>query len=171
MNSKIKLILTVRDPVERLVSDYVHRYVGEQDDKPLEKLVLDKNGGVNTDYHPMKISAYSNHIEEWLKVFKRKQIHIVDGDNLTENPFQEMTKIEKFLGIEHIFTTHNFHFNDSKDFYCYRTAGEDKCLSASKGRSHPDVDPKVIRNLRQFLEPFNELFFHLVGRRFDWPSA
>ena len=171
MNRKIKLILTVRDPVERLISDYTHRVHDKMDDKPLEELVLDKYGEVNTEYQPVSISVYHKHVEEWLKVFKRKRIHIVDGDNLTENPFQEMTKIEEFLGFKHIFTRDNFQFNETKGFYCYKTAKREKCLGESKGRAHPEVDPIVIKKLRQFFKLFNELFFELVGRQFDWPSV
>ena len=162
-------MLTVRDPVVRLISHYVNS--GHDKKKILKKFVLDKHGEVNIHYHPVSASVYYKYMEEWLKVFERKRIHIIDGDNLIKNPFEEMTKIERFLGIKHIFTTENFHFNETKGFYCYRTADEEKCLGKKKGRPHPDVDPKVMRKLRQFFEPYNERFFDLVGRRFDWPSA
>ena len=148
MNSNIKLLLTVRDPVVRLISHYVNK--GDHKKNILKKFVLDKQGEVNINYGPVNISAYYKHMEKWLKVFERKRIHIIDGDNLIKNPFEEMTAIERFLGIKHIFTMDNFHFNETKGFYCYRTPDKEKCLGEKKGRPHPDVDPMVIRKLRQF---------------------
>lgn len=41
--------------------------------------------------------------------------------------------------------------------------GESKCLRETKGRRHPDVDPKVISQLRKFFAEHNQRFYELVG--------
>lgn len=41
--------------------------------------------------------------------------------------------------------------------------GESKCLRETKGRRHPDVDPKVISKLRKFFAEHNQRFYELVG--------
>ena len=67
-------------------------------------------------------------------------------------------------GIDRRVSHNNFYFNETKGFYCLRTEmGESKCLRETKGRRHPDVDPKVISQLRKFFAEHNQRFYELVG--------
>ena len=71
--------MIVRDPIDRLVSDYLqikakleseNRTVGT-----LEHLAL-KDGKVNEQYPAVSTSRYAIHLEKWLKYFPLEQIHI-----------------------------------------------------------------------------------------------
>lgn len=74
-------------------------------------------------------------------------------------------------GIERRISHHNFYFNETKGFYCLRTEmGDSKCLRETKGRRHPDVDPKVISKLRKFFAEHNQKFYELVGEDLGWPE-
>ncbi|GFS60577.1 heparan sulfate glucosamine 3-O-sulfotransferase 5 [Nephila pilipes] len=174
MNASVKLLLIVRDPVTRLISDYAQLAANKaRKDKALasfEELVLHPNGQVNTAYKAVRISMYSIFFEKWHRVFPRRQIHIVDGDDLVRDPFPEVQRIEEFLGIAHRISKENFFYNKTKGFYCVRNETTEKCLNESKGRRHPEVSEEVIHKLRQFYAPYNRMFFRAAGRDFGWPE-
>lgn len=73
MNSSIRLILIVRDPVTRLVSDYAQladNKVRKRDRRiaSFEKMVLQPDGSVNIYYKPVRTSIYSIHFIKWAQV-------------------------------------------------------------------------------------------------------
>ncbi|KAK2145506.1 hypothetical protein LSH36_677g02018 [Paralvinella palmiformis] len=172
MNSSIKLLLIVREPYERTVSDYVQISMKKQAKNlpvyPFEQMVLKKNGEINMQYSPLVRSVYHMYMENWLRRFDLKQFHIINGDNLIKDPYSEIRLIEDFLGLSHRIKKKNFYFNESRGFFCIRNETRDKCLAASKGREHPLIDSYVRDKLKQFFRPFNERFFELIQRRFDW---
>uniref|UniRef100_A0A2R5LA52 Heparan sulfate glucosamine 3-O-sulfotransferase 5 n=1 Tax=Ornithodoros turicata TaxID=34597 RepID=A0A2R5LA52_9ACAR len=174
MNATIRLLLIVRDPVIRLVSDYAQLAANRQQrDKrvaPFEEVVLNVDGTVNTEYRPVRTSMYAVYFRRWLSHFQRQQIHVIDGDRLVKQPFEEMRKVETFLGLTHRIPKDAFYFNRTKGFFCVRNDTVDKCLNESKGRKHPDVPGPVVSKLRQFYAPFNREFYQMVGKDFEWPE-
>lgn len=174
MNASIRLLLIVRDPVIRLVSDYAqlaaNRQQKEKRVSPFERVVLNGDGTVNTEYRPVRTSMYAVYFRRWLSHFQRQQIHVIDGDRLVRQPFQEMRRVETFLGLAHRIPRDAFYFNRTKGFFCVRNDTVDKCLNESKGRKHPDVPGPVVSKLRQFYAPFNREFYHMVGKDFHWPE-
>lgn len=107
---------------------------------------------------------------QWLEVFSRNQILIVNGDRLIEDPVSEVQKIESFLGLESKITRDNFYFNQTKGFYCLKTNGSERCLRESKGRKHPRVDPIVVSKLRKFFNDHNQRLYELIGEELGWPE-
>lgn len=171
MNNSIRLLLIVRDPVTRLISDY-EQLAGKRKAKerltPLEEMVLDENGDVDTDYKPVQISMYYKHFSHWLEYFDKSQIHVVDGDGFVSNPYPHLYEVESFLGLGHKIPQDLFFYNETKGFYCFR-GFTSPCLGASKGRPHSYVDPQVIKKLQDFFRPKNQIFFDMIGHTFDWP--
>ena len=99
VGDKVKLILIVRDPVKRAVSDYTQRWVRKTiPDKRFEKLAFRSNGEVSKEFHFITTSMYDVHMERWLKYFKRDQMLVVNGDALVENPIPVLQKVERFIG-------------------------------------------------------------------------
>ncbi|RWS26721.1 heparan sulfate glucosamine 3-O-sulfotransferase 5-like protein [Leptotrombidium deliense] len=175
MNSSVKLLLIVRDPVTRLISDYAqlaeNKAKKERRVATFEQVVLLADGSVNTNYKPVRTSIYSLYYTRWIQVFPGHQIHIVDGDRLVYDPFPEVQRVERFLGLPHRISRENFSYNATKGFYCVKLNGTvEKCLNESKGRPHPDVDPVVVQTLRRFYSPFNRKFYKMVKKDFGWPE-
>lgn len=142
MNASVKLLLIVREPVTRAISDYTQLRAHAATASPslptpaprsFEQLSLFPNGTINEVYRPLAISIYHNYIHRWLEAFPREQILVVNGDLLIEDPVSQLQKIEKFLGIEPRIGTHNFYFNETKGFYCLRNETSDRCLRETKG--------------------------------------
>ncbi|KAM8940106.1 heparan sulfate glucosamine 3-O-sulfotransferase 1 [Pelodytes ibericus] len=171
MNSSIRLLLILRDPIERVLSDYTQVFYNhKQKNKsypPVEDLLL-KNGHLNIDYKAINRSLYHSFMENWLKYFPLQNMHIVDGDSLIRDPFPEMQKVERFLSLSPQINSSNFYFNKTKGFYCLRDSGRERCLHESKGRAHPQVKPFLLGKLREYFYEPNKRFFELVGRTFDW---
>ncbi|KAI4890278.1 hypothetical protein NFI96_001307 [Prochilodus magdalenae] len=170
-NPAVKLLLIVRDPAERLVSDYTqvlhNRLQQNKPYQPLEELLLHR-GQINPNYKALQRSLYHQHLARWLELFPRKQIHIVDGEALIQDPFPELQKAEKFLELPPRITPDNFYFNTTKGFYCLLSEGHDKCLDESKGRPHAPLSNDVFQKLCRYLWVPNQIFFRMVGQTFKW---
>ena len=179
-SDKIKLILVVRHPITRAISDYVHflNNVGNATMySSFEKKVI-LNGTVNSHTSEINKSMYDVHYERWLKWFKKEQILIVNGEELITHPVTELSKVEAFLNLSHYFTKEMFIFNKEKGFYCWKTLNgrtnraktRMKCLGSSKGREHPTVSEDTLDKIRKFLKPHAERFCSLAAVNFSWCS-
>lgn len=73
MDSKIKIILIVRDPVTRLISDYAqlasNKAKKDRKVESFEEVVLMPNGKINTNYKGIRISMYAVYFSRWINVF------------------------------------------------------------------------------------------------------
>ena len=174
MNKDIKLILVVRDPVHRTISDYVQFKVRDHIEQVANRSFelmsfLSHTYEPNVTFDPVKWSIYYRYFSNYLQYFSLNQMHILDGDILTKNPFKEIHSLEKFLGLNSKIQEHNFYLNKTRGFYCYKNInGLNHCFRAEKGRPHPDVPQRYMKELYRFFEPLNEKFFAQIGRRFDW---
>ncbi|XP_012676027.2 heparan sulfate glucosamine 3-O-sulfotransferase 1 [Clupea harengus] len=171
MNPDVKLLLILRDPTERVLSDYTQVYYNRLQKhkrlQPIESVLL-KDGEINLDYRALNRSLYHLHMENWLRYFPLDSIHVVDGDQLIRDPLPEMKQVERFLELEPQINASNFYFNKTKGFYCLRDHGRERCLHDSKGRAHPLVDPSILQKLFRYFHEPNRKFFELVGRTFNW---
>ncbi|XP_017316051.1 heparan sulfate glucosamine 3-O-sulfotransferase 1 [Ictalurus punctatus] len=171
MNPSIRLLLIVRDPVDRVLSDYtqvLHNQLQKHKvPQRIEDLLL-RDGELNLNYKAVNRSVYHPHMQRWLRVFPHDSFHIVDGDMLIRDPLAEMKKVEHFLHLNPQITEENFYFNRTKGFYCLKEQGHERCLHESKGRTHPNVAPEILQKLCEYFQEPNRKFFELVGRKFDW---
>ncbi|CAL4114027.1 unnamed protein product, partial [Meganyctiphanes norvegica] len=101
-NSTICLILIVKEPVERTLSEYAHHKLNwEPGIKkgeliPFEKEVFNSSGGVNTQNVNVYKSIYWPYLQHYLEFFQRDQILVVDGDEFVQYPLPVIQKVEKF---------------------------------------------------------------------------
>ena len=173
MSRSAKLIVVVRDPVTRAISDYTQTSSKRPDVKPFEQMAFLNNstGLVDTSWGAIRIGVYAKHLERWLKYFPLTQIHFVSGERLISNPAGELAKVQDFLGLKRVITDKHFYFNTTKGFPCLKKAegsGNPHCLGKTKGRPHPKVDPKVLKRLQDFFRPFNAKFYQMTNTDFGW---
>lgn len=90
-----KFIYIIREPVQRTYSHYRHRM-----------LVLDKittfSEYIDSDEEMMCASDYALQIKQYLKYFKRSQLHFLTLDQLKNHPNESINNICKFLNIDSI---------------------------------------------------------------------
>ena len=173
MNPHIKLMLIVREPVQRALSSYL---MGKRKSEKNKKANW-KNESFEASWRHFA-TTYDDDFEVWLKYFKQKQIHVVDGDAMTANPIAELSKIESFLNIDHYFDDSVIIFNEEKGFYCQKKtdssiiSGADmmECLPEGKGHIHPNISETVEKEMKEYFLPYNKRFYQLSGRQFDWDT-
>jgi len=176
MSPSVKLLVVVRDPTVRAISDYAQLSDKNHGSlRPFEEYVTE-----DSQHRVLRASStivttglYVNHLKRWLKYFPLEQIHFINGEELVKNPVHEMNAVEKFLGLEPFIDEKLYYFNETKGFPCLITERNDSaksgCLSETKGRPHPSINEDVVTLLRDFYRPFNVEFYEAVGKNFGWP--
>ena len=178
MSPSTKLLVVVRDPTVRAISDYAQlfnksngrlpasfeEYITED---PQHRILRKTRSAVTT-------GVYIEHLKQWLEYFPIEQIHFINGEELVNNPVHEMQSVENFLGLKPFIDENLFYFNETKGLLCLAPATQNKgshsgCLAESKGLSHPNVNEDVVTLLRNFYRPSNEEFYRAVGINFGWP--
>ncbi|XP_067914045.1 heparan sulfate (glucosamine) 3-O-sulfotransferase 3-like [Heterodontus francisci] len=173
MSKDTKLIVVVRDPVTRAISDYT-QIISKAPDIPGFETLTFKNrttGLIDASWSPIWIGIYAQHLENWLQYFPLSQMHFVSGERLISDPAGELGKVQDFLGLQRMITDEHFFFNETKGFPCLKKPqgnGKPHCLGKTKGRIHPNIDPGVVEKLREFYRPFNHHFYQMTGQNFDW---
>lgn len=173
----VKLLVIVRDPTARAISDYTQLALKENNSllPKFEDYVTKEASIVDTKRSVVKNGVYINHLRQWLMYFPFSQIHFVSGEGLVQNPAAEIRPVEKFLHLRPFITEKNFYFNRSKGFPCFkgkiRADGKkwSGCLKGSKGRKHVIVRNETIKLLQHYYRPYNHALYGVVGRDFHWP--
>ncbi|KAK6478193.1 heparan sulfate glucosamine 3-O-sulfotransferase 3A1-like [Huso huso] len=173
MSRDTKLIVVVRDPVTRAISDYTQTLSKKPDIPTFESLTFRNRttGLIDTSWSAIQIGIYAKHLENWLQYFPMSQILFVSGERLISDPAGELGRVQDFLGLKRIITDKHFYFNQTKGFPCLKKAeGSSKphCLGKTKGRTHPNINPEVVQRLRDFYRPFNMKFYQMTGHLFGW---
>ncbi|XP_068610515.1 heparan sulfate glucosamine 3-O-sulfotransferase 2-like [Brachionichthys hirsutus] len=173
MSRDAKLIVVVRDPVTRAISDYTQTLSKTPGLPSFEELAFRNRslGIVDTSWNAIRIGLYGLHLENWLRYFPLAQIHFVSGERLITDPAGELARVQDFLGLKRIVTDKHFYFNRTKGFPCLKkpeSSGSPRCLGKSKGRTHVQIGRDVIEQLRDFYRPHNVRFYEMVGHDFKW---
>ncbi len=180
----VKLILILRNPVDRAVSDYV-QYVDQHSSKSkipkFESMVVSPSGKVisNDRYKFIGRSMYDVHYRNWRTYFNKNQLLVLNGDDLISKPAVVLQKVEKFLKIPSFFNENMFVFDNQKGFYCWNkfipgsSSSEDNnetvhCLGSSKGRPHPEISEDVKAKLNKFFRPHMRRFCEYASLGFTW---
>ena len=175
MSKNIKLLVIVKDPTIRAISEYTQLALKPNSSLPqFEDYVTTKQNNVNKERGIVKSGVYIKHLNRWLKFFPLSQIHFVSGEQLIQNPAAEIKLVEKFLNLRPLITEKNFYFNKTKGFPCFigkiGLHGKKKngCLKGTKGRKHVLVANDVIKLLQDYYRPFNQALYKAVDRDFHW---
>lgn len=165
MLPEVKLIVLLRNPIERAYSSYqnirklgletltfeeaIHheneRIFGEK-----EKMILDPHyySSRHQHYSYVERGIYHEEIARWLKYFPRNQFLFLSSEEFYKNPSTVYRQVTGFLKLNE-FVPEKFRvFNES---------------------SKSDPIPDNIRTmLAAFYAPHNEILYKMLGRRFEW---
>ncbi|XP_072513405.1 heparan sulfate glucosamine 3-O-sulfotransferase 3B1-like [Salminus brasiliensis] len=173
MSRHTKLIVVVRDPVTRAVSDYTQTLSKSPGLPSFQSLVFKNSttGLIDTSWSAVRIGIYAKHLENWLRYFPLSRLLFVSGERLVTDPAGEMGRVQDFLGLKRVVTNKHFYFNQTKGFPCLKKpegSSRPRCLGKSKGRAHPQIPSEVLLRLRDFYRPFNLKFYQMTGQDFGW---
>jgi Leucine-rich repeat (LRR) protein len=177
MNPKMKLIIVLRNPVTRAISDYTQSLEKSSANtnssiKKFENMLFDSNSEIRANWPIVRNGLYFIHLKNWLKYFPLNQIHFVNGEELIKNPFNEIKKVEEFLNLKPVIQEKHFIYNLRKGFPCIMKpldSGIIRCLNEKKGRKHPFVPDNVLNKLNEFYKPYSEALFKKIKQKPFWP--
>lgn len=102
-----KLIYMVRDPVDRMLSQYMHNRWTGIEHRPFEQAIQgDGQGMEETRY--VRRSKYYMQLEQYLRYYPKGNIHILTQEDLHRRRRETLQSIFRFLGVDDTFDTEGF---------------------------------------------------------------
>jgi hypothetical protein len=89
----IRLIYVIRQPIERMRSQYLHHVAMGREQDPVEKALLSKPTYVNNSRYAMQIACYLEH-------FPRDQLLILTSEELRGDRVPALRRVYQFLEID-----------------------------------------------------------------------
>jgi len=164
-NSNIKLILLLRDPVDRAYSHYqMERRKGREKLKSFEEAISMETERIQEGYRPIATKkgsfnykrhiysylsrgCYDEQIKRWLKYFKREQLLVLKSEDFFSSPQKNLGRIYQFLNIPVIFP---------------------KNLRIKNQGSYTPVNSDTIERLRSYYKQHNKELSEFLGEQFQW---
>ncbi len=97
-----RLIYVVRDPIERMLSHYLHNIAGGYEQRPLEQALADPDSAY------VDRGLYAMQLDPYLARFPRERIEIVAQEDLKADREQTMRSLFSFLGVDAGFSSPQF---------------------------------------------------------------
>ena len=165
---KVKLVVMIRNPVDRTLSHYKRRVRITKEKQLLEDLIEHElkhfdeefeeyiNNEKSISRYPLisylTSSKYSQHIEHWLKIFPKEQFLFINANEYFKNPLKEYNKILKFLGLP----PH------------YPKISGQRGISPKGIYNETAIKPQTIEYLKNYFIPHNKRLFELINEEYNW---
>ena len=163
LNSRMRVIVIVRDPIERAVCDFVHSLSKQKllhsPHSSFEDLAFNLTTGlVDASFKPIRRSIYTMALDHWLLWLPRQQIKVVNLNGLISNPNGELNEVYNFLDIK----------PQANSSIPKGSADVSRCAGVNTDKHDYGLSQHLVEQLRKYFEPVNEKFFKLIGRKFNW---
>lgn len=151
----IKLMLVLRNPVDRAISHYHHRIRSGREtrsvDEAFETALIragesDFESGTETDY--LAYGAYAKYIEHWLSIFPENQFLVMQAEAFFEDAAPQFEKVSRFLDIDFIPPEESRKFN--------------------AGAYDKKSNVQLRRDLEAYFKPLNESLYTMALVDFRW---
>jgi hypothetical protein len=103
LGPEVKLVLALRDPVQRAVSAYLHHVRKERIHRSQNIFDAGRDRGI------LHMGFYHEHLKEWLAHFPLRQFHVVILEEATARPLRAFVDLFRFLGVEPEFRSKKMH--------------------------------------------------------------
>ncbi|MDT9232442.1 tetratricopeptide repeat protein [Limnospira sp. PMC 917.15] len=159
---EVKLIVTLRNPVDRAFSQYQdHRNWMGQEKRTLEQAMIDEIAILDTIDDPTQAERkfwgcqygyllrgmYVYFLEKWMQKFPPEQLLILTSEELYNHPQNTLKQVFEFLGLP----------DHQLSEYPRYTAG-----------SYNPIPETLRQTLGDFFRPHNHKLEELLGRKFHW---
>jgi hypothetical protein len=160
----VKLIVMLRDPIDRALSHYNHQVRKNREplsfadaiDAEEERLageydrMLENENYYSHDYWAYSYLTRSRYVEQlqrWLDHFPREQLLVINSERFFSSPHDEFQRTLEFLGLERL----------ELDSYRKQNTG-----------SYDRMEANLLAQLKEYFRPYNEKLYALLGQTFDW---
>ena len=167
ISPKSKLIVLLRNPVERAISNYKHNiYLGKYSpntsieeviEKEMKFINYEKEKMINNkNYYSRRFKYFSildrgiyhKQLKKYFDYFDKKQIHILFSEKLFSNTRKELNKVFRFLSL------------NSESVPCSTIYNKSK------------IDIKIKQKTKETIEEFflkhNEKLYKMINTKFRW---
>jgi sulfotransferase family protein len=182
-----KLIYLIRDPLERVISDYVHEVVDGREQRTFAEAMRDL---ANNRY--LSRSLYFMQLEQYLQYFSEQQILVLTQEELYGERQKTLETVFRFLAVAASFSTKKFqrlehrssdkrqktalglqvarlpltrllrHLSPHNQWYCERLL----YLPFSRKVDKPQAGPELRRRLLDYLRDDGKRMQEYAGRTF-----
>jgi sulfotransferase family protein len=159
-----RLIVLLRDPVDRALSHYHHEVALGREPLTFEQAVEaepERTRGEEErllrepdyfshpwwDYTYLARGRYAEQLERWLAVFPREQVLVVASNDLAAEPGQTYARVLEFLGAS------------AQELDSYPRVYEQR---------YGEMGPDTRRRLAEYFAEPNRRLYELLGRDFGW---
>ena len=163
---KIKLIILLRNPIDRSYSHYSMNVRGGKEKLTFEDAIEKEHERIDLEYKKilknpyyfspkyslqayLSKSIYIDILPRWFENFSKSQLLILKSEDFYENPDKIYNKTLSFLNLE----PHHL-----KKYPIVR-----------KGK-YDNINEKTRKKLLEFFRPYNEKLYKYLGRNFEWDS-
>jgi len=107
-NQAIKIIVCLRNPIERAISAYTYARNQGWENKVIESAFEIEDRRLRQSWKKNKSlgyvynGLYGSHLINLYKIFSKDQVLVLNYDNFKVNPSEEISRILKFLGIQNL---------------------------------------------------------------------
>ena len=162
--SDVRVLVTLRDPVDRALSNYRERrgsdaepiadFAAALEAEPartegeVERILRDPTyySYAHDNHTYLARGRYAEQLRRWLAHFPREQVLVLQAEAMYADPAAAFARVERFLGLPH----HPVQFE-----HHHRLPGA-------------SWDPDLRRRLADYYAPHNEALYDLLGERFEW---
>lgn len=161
----VKLIVLVRNPIERAYSHYQHSRRDGSESLSFERALEAEPDRIDGEIEKLKSSStyysktyehysylargrYMEQIRRWLEHFSREQMMVLRSESLFENPNVVANRVFDFLDLP----PHTLNVE-----HAYNT-----------GDYHSEMDPVIRNKLREYFRPHNEEISKFLDKEIDW---
>ena len=165
LNPNMKLILLLRNPVDRAFSHYIRKIKNGSEKLSFEEVIEKEKSRINGEHEKMEknekyyspiyhslayitTGLYAIRLKHWLKYFSMRQILILENGEFLREPEKVYNQAIKFLDLP------EWKLSTYRKF--------------SKQDLNIEMNPKTREKLLEYCKPFNEELYSLIGKRFDW---
>lgn len=162
---QVKLIVLLRNPVDRAFSHYYHEVKNgreslsfeeaidqEKERLPLELTHFEQDEHYYSYFHHrfayLARGIYIDQLQKWQQYFSVNQLLVLKSEAFFSNPKETYRKVIDFLNLPHWYPDNFQRYN--------------------AGRYADKLDPEIKQQLHNFYAPHNERLYEYLGRRLDW---
>lgn len=152
-----KIIVMLRDPVSRTISEYYHAANHGLEQRSLDAIMKQEKKRLATkprsealnNFGYLLNSIYIDKIAQWLTDFSQENVLIIDSDLFFCQTDKVMQRVWKFLDLPAIAPPRHIRYNIG---------------------SYPPVNQEIRQQLQEFFQPYNQELTTYLERKFSWQS-
>jgi len=155
-NPQIKLIVMLRNPVDRAISHYYHRLRSGKETRSITDAFMSalehaRRGefisGSETDY--LSYSNYAMHLQPWVSTFASENLMVIQAEEYFTSPESVYERICYYLGISYV-----------------KSGGPIKMNTGN----YDNQDLDFIPELKDYFRPLNEALYSMDQIKFRWTN-